>query len=186
MKRGAVFFDRDGTINEEVGYLSRMDQLILYPEAAPAIRMVNESGMKAVVVTNQSGVARGFFDEAFIAEVHDRINELLGAAGSRIDGFYHCPHHPEGGISGYTIICDCRKPHPGMLYRAALELEIDLGRSYMVGDTLKDIEAAERAGARGVLVRTGYGMYQPVSNLPAHIADNVFDAVNWILRNRSL
>lgn len=140
-RRAAVFLDRDGTINEEVGYLDRMEKLQLIPGAAEAIRWINESGMKAVVVTNQSGIARGLFDEAFVAQVHARLREMLRAEGVLIDAFYFCPHHPTEGRVEYLKICDCRKPAPGMLLRAAEELRIDPNHSYMVGDTLKDIEA---------------------------------------------
>ena len=153
----AVFLDRDGTINEEVGHLDRMEKLQLIPGAAEAIRRINKSGMKAVVVTNQSGIARGIFDEAFVIEVHTRLRELLRAEGALIDAFYYCPHHPTEGRVDYVKMCDCRKPAPGMLLRAAEELRIDPNRSYMVGDTLKDIAAGARAGAQGILVRTGYG-----------------------------
>jgi D,D-heptose 1,7-bisphosphate phosphatase len=156
-RRAAVFLDRDGTINEEVGYLDRMEKLQLIPGAAEAIRLINKSGMKAVVVTNQSGVARGIFTESFVAEIHARLRDILRAEGALIDAFYFCPHHPTEGQVEYLKICDCRKPAPGMLLRAAEELRIDPNHSYMVGDTLKDIEAGARAGAQGILVRTGFG-----------------------------
>jgi D,D-heptose 1,7-bisphosphate phosphatase len=153
----AVFLDRDGTINEEVGYLDRMEKLKLIPGAAEAIRLINKSGMKAVVVTNQSGVARGVFDETFVEKTHTHLRGILRADGALIDAFYFCPHHPTEGRVEYLKICDCRKPAPGMLLRAVEELRIDPNHSYMVGDTLKDIEAGARAGAQGILVRTGYG-----------------------------
>jgi D,D-heptose 1,7-bisphosphate phosphatase len=158
-KRGwpAVFVDRDGTINEEAGYLDRMEKLRLIPGAAEAIRLINASGMKAVVVTNQSGIARGFFTESILAEIHMRLGEMLRAEGASLDGIYFCPHHPTEGRGDYLRACACRKPEPGLLLRATAELGLDPDRSYMVGDTLKDIEAGTRAGARGVLVRTGYG-----------------------------
>jgi D,D-heptose 1,7-bisphosphate phosphatase len=156
-KRQAVFLDRDGTINEEVGYLDRMEKLQLIPGAAEAIRLINKSGMKTVVITNQSGVARGFFDEAFVEKTHTHLRDILRVKGALIDAFYFCPHHPTEGRAEYLKICDCRKPAPGMLLRAAEELRIDTHRSYMVGDTLKDIEAGVRAGAQGILVRTGCG-----------------------------
>ena len=153
----AVFLDRDGTINEEVGYLDCLEKLRLLPGAAEAIRLINESGMKAVVVTNQSGVARGIFDEAFVDEVHARLRKMLGDQGAFLDGVYFCPHHPTEGRGRYLRSCDCRKPAPGLLLRAAEELSLDPERSTMIGDTLKDIEAAARIGMRGILVRTGYG-----------------------------
>ena len=156
-RRAAVFLDRDGTINEEVGYLDRMEKLQLIPGAAEAIRLINASGMKTVVVTNQSGVARGIFTESFVAETHARLGEMLRAEGASLDGIYYCPHHPTEGRGDYLRVCECRKPAPGLLLRAAAELHLDPARSYMVGDTLKDIEAGGRAGAQGILVRTGYG-----------------------------
>jgi len=183
-KHAAVFLDRDGTINEEVSYLSRMEQLRLYPQTCEAIRLVNAAGMKAVVVTNQSGIARGYFTEEFVRSVHDRINELLAAGGARIDGFYVCPHHPVYGNGIYKQDCACRKPKPGLLLRAAAEMDIDLARSYMIGDMLKDIEAGKKAGATGILVRTGYGSNIVRTDMPAYIAEDVLEAVQWLLRDR--
>jgi len=183
-KHAAVFLDRDGTINEEVSFLSRMEQLKLFPQTSEAIRLVNAAGMKAVVVTNQSGIARGYFTEAFVRSVHERINELLRADGAFIDGFYVCPHHPVYGNGIYKQDCGCRKPKPGLLLQAASEMDIDLSRSYMVGDMLKDIEAGKRAGAKGVLVRTGYGVNIVRTDMPAFIAEDVLEAVQWILRDR--
>jgi D-glycero-D-manno-heptose 1,7-bisphosphate phosphatase len=207
-KRGAaVFLDRDGTINEEVGYLDRLEKLCLIPGAAEAIRLINESGMKAVVVTNQSGVARGIFDEASVDEVHERLREMLREERASLDGFYFCPHHPTEGRGRYLRSCDCRKPSPGLLLRAVEELSLDPERSYMIGDTLKDIEAASRIGARGILVRTGYGAEaaealgpaeetQPrdpgaderkggeLVIRPVHIAGDLLAAVQWLLKDR--
>ncbi|HQL91557.1 MAG TPA: HAD family hydrolase [Syntrophales bacterium] len=183
-KHAAVFLDRDGTINEEVSFLSRMEQLKLFPQTPEAIRLVNAAGMKAVVVTNQSGIARGYFTEAFVRSVHERINELLRAGGARIDGFYVCPHHPVYGNGIYKQDCGCRKPKPGLLLQAAAEMNIDLTRSYMVGDMLKDIEAGKRAGAKGVLVRTGYGLNIVRTDMPSYIAEDVLEAVQWILKDR--
>ena len=192
----AVFLDRDGTINEEVGYLDRVDKLHLLPGAAGAIRRINECGLKAVVVTNQSGIARGLFDEAFVARVHAHLREMLRAEGALIDAFYFCPHHPTEGRGAYLRTCSCRKPAPGMLLLAAEELQIDPNRSYMVGDTLRDIEAGASVGARGVLVRTGYGEEAAASLAarpetigeapfrPVHIAADLREAVTWIIRDR--
>jgi D,D-heptose 1,7-bisphosphate phosphatase len=184
-KHTAVFLDRDGTINEEVGYLSRLEQLKLYPFTFEAIRIINENGMKAVVVTNQSGVARGYFSEDFVRTVHLRINEMLQAKGAFIDRFYYCPHHPAEGNEPYLRSCNCRKPEPGMLIRASEELDVDLSRSYMVGDMAKDMELAKRVGARGILVRTGYGKGVISSDIkPVYVAKDVLDAVNWIMKDR--
>jgi D-glycero-D-manno-heptose 1,7-bisphosphate phosphatase len=203
-RQAAVFLDRDGTINEEVGYLDRLDKLRLVPGAAKAIRLINESGMKAVVVTNQSGVARGIFDEAFVDEVHERLREMLREERASLDGVYFCPHHPTEGRGRYLRRCDCRKPAPGLLLRAAAELSLDPERSYMIGDTVKDIEAAARIGARGILVRTGYGAeavdalglaakpqrtspdpreLHPIIR-PVHIARDLLAAVRWLLKER--
>jgi D,D-heptose 1,7-bisphosphate phosphatase len=206
--QAAVFLDRDGTINEEVGYLDRLEKLRLVPGAAEAIRLINRSGMKAVVVTNQSGVARGFFTEAFVDEVHSHLREMLQEEGASLDGFYFCPHHPTEGRGRYLRSCNCRKPSPGLLLRAIEELSLEPERSYMVGDTLKDIEAASRIGARGILVRTGYGAEaaavldtaegpeqkspgnevrphgEEVVIRPVHIAGDILAAVRWLLKDR--
>ncbi|OPY88288.1 MAG: D-glycero-beta-D-manno-heptose-1,7-bisphosphate 7-phosphatase [Syntrophaceae bacterium PtaU1.Bin231] len=182
----AVFLDRDGTINEEVGYLDRLERLRILPGAAEAVRRINESGLKAVVVTNQSGVARGYFTEAFVRAVHDRIRKTLRREGAEIDRFYYCPHHPSEGIGEYRKNCSCRKPEPGMLKRASEELDIDLNRSYFVGDTLKDVETGRRAGTKTVLVRTGYGDAETIADIrPDCTADNLLDAVRWILKDRA-
>ncbi|MBN2437008.1 MAG: HAD family hydrolase [Deltaproteobacteria bacterium] len=195
-RRAAVFLDRDGTINEEVGYIDRMEKLQLIPGAAEAIRLINQSGMKTVVITNQSGIARGFFDEEFVEKTHAYLRDILRAEGALIDAFYFCPHHPKEGRAEYLKICDCRKPAPGMLLRAAKELRIDPNHSYMVGDTLWDIEAGVRAGTRGVLVRTGCGeesvaalaagpeSRDGVTIFPAHIAADLREAVAWIMEDR--
>jgi len=184
-RKGAIFLDRDGTIHEEVGYLSRLEQLKLFPETAEAIRLIHEQGRKAVVITNQSGVARGFFNEAFLHEVHREINNRLEKEGTRIDAFYFCPHHPHFGNPPYKKDCDCRKPGSGLFFRAAADLDIDLGKSYMIGDMIKDMEAARHAGAGGILVRTGYGRNILQAGRVLHIADNILDAVQWIRERES-
>ncbi len=199
-KRTAVFLDRDGTIIEEVGYLDCISKVKLYEYTAEAIRMINDIGMKVVVITNQSGVARGYFTEDFVRMVHAHMAKILQSNRSIIDAFYYCPHHPTEGIEPYLKQCACRKPEPGMLIHASQDLNIDLARSYMVGDMIKDIEAADRVGAKGVLVRTGYGLntireYFPagksgitfddkVKIQPACIADDILEAVKWILKDR--
>ena len=184
-KKAAVFLDRDGTINHDVGYLSRLDQLQLYPEALKAIKLLNEVGLPVVVITNQSGIARGYFDEPFIQLVHARINEILAEGNAHIDRFYYCPHHPTDGRAPYLKVCNCRKPAPGMLLLAAKELNLDLSRSYLIGDMQKDIEAARNAGAKGILVRTGDEKDDFAVNGAAYIADHILDAVQWILRDLS-
>jgi D,D-heptose 1,7-bisphosphate phosphatase len=185
MKRNrAVFMDRDGTINEEVGYLSKLNQLKIFSSTFEAIRIINESGMKAVVITNQSGVARGFFDEDFVNAVHARINEMLQEEGAFIDRFYYCPHHPTEGSGVYKIDCGCRKPEPGMFLKAAEEMDINLASSYMIGDMPKDIQAARSAGVKGILVQTGYeGNVIPAGN-PVYTAQDILDAVRWIMKDQ--
>ena len=182
---GAVFLDRDGTINEEVGYLDRLEKLRIFPAAFDAVRMINESGMKVVVVTNQSGVARGFFDEAFVKKLHEHIDTTFRSKGARIDRFYYCPHHPTEGIGRYVVSCSCRKPAPGMFVQASEDLAIDLPASYMVGDTARDIEGANRAGVTGILVKTGYGKEVALSEIrAAYIAEDILHAARWILGDR--
>lgn len=186
--KGAVFLDRDGTLIEESGYLDRLDRLIVYPFAVDAVRLLNRAGLAVVVVSNQSGIGRGLLTEGFVHEAHAHLQAVLGAGGARVDGFYYCPHHPEAPVAAYRSACDCRKPAPGMLRQAAAALDLDLGRSFLVGDRWGDVEAAHAAGARGVLVRTGYGRVtegRPRDGLAAEaIVDNLAAAVAWILRNR--
>lgn len=189
-KKPAVFLDRDGTINEEVSYLDRMEKLRLIPGAADAIRRLNAAGFSVVVVTNQSGVARGFFDEAFVLAVNERLRQMLQAEGARIDAVYYCPHHPTEGKGKYLRACGCRKPAPGLLLAAVSDFGIDPARSYMVGDMLTDVEAGNRAGVRAVLVRTGLGG-ESAARLgaagagtearPARIAADLSEAADWIL-----
>lgn len=185
IRHPAVFLDRDGTINEEVGYLDVMDKLRLIPNAPAAIRLLNETGWKTIVVTNQSGVARGLYEESLVEEVHRRINDALKETGAVIDGFYYCPHHPEEGRPPYRQACSCRKPAAGMLFQAVRDFNIELETSYMIGDTARDMEAAAAAGVKGILVKTGYGLDNldgPVT--PVYIADDILAAVRWIIEER--
>lgn len=155
--RRAVFLDRDGTIIQEVGYLNQPHQVELLPGAAEAIVRWNRGNVPVVVVTNQAGVARGFFPESRVNDVHRRLDELLGVRGAHIDAYYYCPHHPTAGKWPYRCVCSCRKPAAGMLFNAARELNLDLRASIMVGDKYSDLVAGVTAGCRAVLVRTGYG-----------------------------
>jgi D-glycero-D-manno-heptose 1,7-bisphosphate phosphatase len=183
----AVFLDRDGTINEEVGYLSDLAELRLIPGAASAIRRLNDAGLKVIVVTNQSGIARGYFPEAFVHETHDLMASMLGKEGARIDGIYYCPHHPKAGNSPFTTECECRKPGTGMIDQAAKDLGIDVRASFVVGDKWSDVELGQRAGARSILVRTGYDENDPGNVRPAHLrapdftARSIAEAVDWVL-----
>ncbi|MDD5170899.1 MAG: D-glycero-beta-D-manno-heptose 1,7-bisphosphate 7-phosphatase [Syntrophales bacterium] len=184
MKKRAVFLDRDGTINEEVGYLDSLDKLAIIPESFEAMRLINRNGLLAIVVTNQSGIARGCFDESFVGEVHRHMKRLFQEQGAVIDGFYFCPHHPSGGQESYRQTCTCRKPEPGMLIRAKEDFNIDLEHSYMVGDTLKDVEAGNRVGCKGILVKTGYGGDMNTEIIkPDYVAKDILDAVLWILKD---
>ena len=192
-KNIAVFLDRDGTINEEVGYLDSLDKLKIIPSAYEAIRLINESGMKVVVISNQAGVARGFFTEDFVKITHEYLQTALRQQGATIDNFYYCPHHPTEGIEPYRKDCNCRKPAPGMLLRAVQDLNIDLTRSYLVGDRFNDMEAGKKIGVRGILVKTGFGQSllqddgpdeATPENKPDFIAADILEAVKWILKNK--
>lgn len=183
----AVFLDRDGTVNEEVGYLSDLRQLKLIPGAGAAIKLLNDAGFKVVLVTNQSGVARGYFPESFVQETHELLTRLLSSEGAQLDGIYYCPHHPKSGSSHYTRECDCRKPATGLLRRAAADLGLDLQNSFMVGDKWIDVELGQRAGCRSILVRSGHAHDDPGNLRPSPVKDPDFiahdlaEAASWIL-----
>jgi D,D-heptose 1,7-bisphosphate phosphatase len=192
-KNIAVFLDRDGTINEEVGYLDSLDKFKIIPCAYEAIRLINESGMKVVVISNQAGVARGLFTEDFVKITHEHLQTALRQKKAHIDNFYYCPHHPAEGIKLYRQNCNCRKPAPGMLLQAAQDLNIDLTKSYLVGDRFNDMEAGKKIGVRGVLVKTGFGQgllqddgpdVATPENKPDFIAADILEAVKWILKDR--
>jgi D-glycero-D-manno-heptose 1,7-bisphosphate phosphatase len=184
----AVFLDRDGTINEEVGYLKSLDMLKIIPGAGAAIRRLNDAGFKVVIITNQSGVARGYFPESLVHEAHALLTGMLRQDGATIDGIYYCPHHPTAGNSKHTIACDCRKPATGLLDRAARDLDIDMKQSFMVGDKWSDVELGHRAGTRAILVRSGFAADDPGNKRPAHVEDPDFTAhdlakaATWIIQ----
>ncbi|HZP36874.1 MAG TPA: HAD family hydrolase [Methylomirabilota bacterium] len=179
--------DRDGCLTEEVGYVNHPSRLRLLPRTAEAIARLNRAGVPAVMVTNQAGIARGYFSEETLDATHARLREALAAAGARLDGLYTCVHHPTDGEPPYRAECDCRKPRPGLLRRAASELGLDLAASVMVGDKLSDVAVGHAVGAAGILVLTGYGRgeweYQRHrSNVKAdHVAEDLLDAVEWAL-----
>ncbi len=189
MKRAAVFLDRDGTINEQMGYINHLSRFHLLPGVALAIRLLNEQAIPAVVVTNQSGLARGYFPETLLEEVHAAMAERLQAGGARLDGIYVCPHYREAKEERYRKDCQCRKPRPGLFLKAAAEHDLDLGRSYVVGDRWSDLKAAAACGAKGVLVLTGYGRgdYQFIGPgqaiQPDFVADDLLAAVRWIIQD---
>lgn len=176
----AVFLDRDGTICDEVGYLNHISRFRLFPFAAEAIRRLNAANLPVIVVTNQSGVARGYFPESLVREVHELMHRQLAEQGARLTGIYYCPHE-------VSDRCACRKPKPGLLEKAARDHGLDLKRSVVVGDRYADIELARNAGARPLMVRSGYGageLQWHAANWPAQpdfVAENLSDAVDWIL-----
>lgn len=185
----AVFLDRDGTINEEMGYINHIDRFVLIPGAAGAIRSINESELKAVVVTNQSGAARGYFPKELIDQVHQKMSDLLEKEGAFLDGIYTCTHAPPS--KGKSGGCSCRKPKIGLMKQAAQDLNLDLEKSYVVGDRFKDVEMARSAGAKAILVLTGYGKGEleflgPGGKVRADfVAEDLAEAVEWILSDRS-
>ena len=189
MSKRAVFIDRDGTLREEIGYVNHASRFRLLPRSAAAIKRLNEVGIPAVLVTNQAGVARGYFPEERILEVHERMEELLADENARLEGIYYCPHHPSAGEPPYRAECDCRKPKPGLLLCAARDLDLDIPGSYMVGDKLSDVELARAAGCKGILVLTGYGRGEWEYNsetsgvTPDFVAEDLLDAVEWILKD---
>ena len=149
-RRPAAFLDRDGVLNVDHGYAHRADQLDWVEGAPQAVRLLNEAGFAVIVVTNQSGVARGMYSEADIHALHAHMQEALNAQGAHIDAFYHCPHHPEGTVEAFSVACDCRKPGTGMLEQAARDWPLDLERSFLIGDRDGDMEAATAFKIRGI------------------------------------
>ena len=187
--RPAVFLDRDGTLIEDVDYLSDFDQVRVFPWTVDALRLLARAGFLTVVVTNQSAVARGVVTEDFIRRTHERLNLQLARGGAHIDAFYFCPHHPDAVLEQYRRECRCRKPQPGMIEDAARDLPIDLSRSWMVGDRWIDVAAGNAAGVRALLVRTGHAERMHETAPPGTRADamlnNLMEAVGWILLHRT-
>lgn len=187
MKRPAVFMDRDGTISEEVGYVNHPSRYRVFPFSTQAVRLLNERGWLAILVTNQAGVARGYFTEDLIGEVHGVLKEELERGGACLDAIYYCAHHPSVGEPPFRLDCDCRKPRPGLIRRASEEFDIDLARSWMIGDRYSDIVLAHNAGVRSAFVMTGYGRgeweYQRSAwqHQPELVADNLLEAVRKIV-----
>jgi D-glycero-D-manno-heptose 1,7-bisphosphate phosphatase len=182
----ALFIDRDGTISEEIGYVNHPSRYRVYPYAAEAIRLLNDRGWLAFLVTNQAGVARGYFAEEMIGAVHQILIDELAIKGARLNAIYYCPHHPSIGSPSYQLDCDCRKPKPGLIFRAAAEHDIDLKRSWMVGDRFSDMQLARNAGVRCAFVLSGYGRgeweYQRSgwSFEPDLIAEDLLDVVRRV------
>lgn len=187
MKKRAVFIDRDGTINKEVGYPGDFEKIRIYPESFEAVRRLNRAGLLAIVTTNQSGVGRGLFSEEDVAGIHEKMAAAFAARDARLDAFYYCPHFEGSANPVYAVACDCRKPNAGLALRAAADFGIDLGRSYLIGDKADDVAFGLNIGATPVLVLTGAG---PASEkrlreqglAAGHIASDVLAAVRWIIR----
>lgn len=186
----AVFVDRDGCLTEEVGYVNHVSRIRLLPRTAEAIRRLNQARMPVVMVTNQSGIAKGYFSEDVLEAVNAEMVRQLAEAGARLDGLYVCTHHPDEGVPPHRARCDCRKPQPGLLHRAAAELGLALEASVVIGDKMSDVTTARAAGAAGVLVLTGYGRGEwehrrhLCSDKPDHVAEDLLDAVEWVLARR--
>ncbi|MCX5750060.1 MAG: D-glycero-beta-D-manno-heptose 1,7-bisphosphate 7-phosphatase [Candidatus Saganbacteria bacterium] len=184
----AVFLDKDGTINEDLGYINDPRDLKLIPGSAEAIKMLNDAGYKVIVISNQSGIARGYIQENMIQTLNKILHKHILNGGGHVDSIYYCPHHPEIGLHPYKKNCDCRKPSPGMLKRGAKEHGIDLSQSYMIGDRVSDIEAGKNAGCKTILTLTGYGKEEQKALhekqiTPDHVAKDLLEAVKWVLSN---
>lgn len=187
MKRPAVFIDRDGTINEQMGYVNHISRFVLLPGTAEGIRLLNRHQYLAIIVSNQSGVARGYFPMELIDRVHAHMKDLLAKEGANIDGIFFCPHYPRGNVPEYSVECDCRKPRTGLVQKACEEFDIDMKNSYVIGDRCSDIELAERSNLQGIMVTTGYGLgdieyvlpHKPFK--PRHIAKDLLHAIRWII-----
>jgi D-glycero-D-manno-heptose 1,7-bisphosphate phosphatase len=192
MANRAVFIDRDGTINEEVGYVNHLERFFLLPRVSEAIRLLNRHGLKTVVVTNQAGVARGYFPESLIHLVHRKMEDLLKKEGAYLDGIYYCPHHPDAGAPPYRQRCRCRKPETGLIEEASRVLDLDCSKSYAIGDRGNDLEFAHRIGAKGILVLTGYGKGEwkycqgQWQVKPDWVAQDLYEAVQWILQQEEM
>lgn len=188
--RAAIFFDRDGTLNEEVGYAGSLDRFHVYPFAAEAVRRVNQAGLLAILVTNQAGVARGYFPESAVHDLYAALQKHLAAHGAFLDAMYYCPHHPEAGVGEYLQACDCRKPKPGLLQRAARDFHLDLTACALISDRTVDIGMAQRLGLSTALVLTGYGQRDHEhlrvvgGQAPDVVAPDALAAVDQILRRR--
>ena len=189
MSKPAVFLDRDGTINEQMGYINHVSRFQMLPRAAQAIRKLNDKDIPVIVVSNQSGLARGYFPKKVLDDVHVKMNRALTDGGAHVDGIYYCPHHPEAKEAEYRKACDCRKPKIGLFTQAAADLELDLSKSYVVGDRFSDLKAAANCGATGILVLSGYGrgdleyVGPELDIKPDHVAEDLYGAVEWILED---
>ncbi len=179
LRKSAVFLDRDDTLIRDMGYLSDPDGIELLPGAAEGLLVLNQAGIPAIVITNQSGIARGLFDEKTLHVIHARLVKMLKMDGARIDALYYCPHHPQGIVEQYRMACPCRKPEPGMLHQAARDFGLDLAACYLVGDKEEDMETIHRVKGTGILIRTN--RHVVLEKEPGYIAADLPEAVHWIL-----
>ncbi|SRR5665213_1572283 len=191
-KRPAVFFDRDGTLITDVGYLNNSSQIKLFAQTAGALKNLRNAGFYLFVVTNQSGVARGYFSETRVKKVHQMLQRMLKAQGAKIDAFFYCPHYPQGKVKSFSKKCDCRKPSTGMVKQALKRYSIDLKKSYVVGDKLDDVLLAQNAKvAAGLLVRTGNGRksereFKKLKLEKSTVVSNLTQAAKWILSRKDI
>ena len=186
----AVFLDRDGTIIDELGYVTPGTEVKIFSFSAAAISRLTDAGFPVVVITNQGGIALGMYDHAFVDDTHSQLSDALAKDGAQITAWYYCPHHPDGKVAKFTGPCECRKPGTGMLEAAAREHGLDIATSWVVGDQWRDIELARRAGARGILVRTGYGRgleadWPKDIPAPAIVCDDLMAAAEFIINGGS-
>lgn len=184
---GAIFLDRDGTIIVEKNYLREIEDLKLLPGAVPGLKKLGATGMPLYLLTNQAGIAHGYFDENRVDAIHRYLIDLLATAGIHFRGVLYCPHHPQAEVAAYRTDCFCRKPKPGLLLHAAYLDSIDLSRSFVIGDKLTDLEAAKNVTAKAILVLTGYGVGESRRiqdrEAPDYVADDLLDAAEWINTN---
>ncbi|MBY0360004.1 MAG: HAD family hydrolase [Candidatus Obscuribacterales bacterium] len=187
--RPVVFLDRDGTLNEEIGYIRELSFLNLISGAAESVKKLNDANIAAILVSNQTGAARGYYDEAHIGRLNQRLIDLLADKGAHLDGVYYCPHLEKASVAELAIKCRCRKPEPGMVEQAYKEHpDLDKNRAYVIGDKASDVELARNCGAKGILVRTGYGQAVSDGNYqwrvePDYAAINIVNAIDWILKD---
>jgi D-glycero-D-manno-heptose 1,7-bisphosphate phosphatase len=189
MKRPAIFIDRDGTVNEQMGYINHLSRFRIFPGVPEAIRLLNENNYLVIVVTNQSGVARGYFPIELVKNIHEYMRDTLEKQGAKIDAVFFCPHYPRSRLKEYALECDCRKPKTGMIRQALDRFDIDLTQSYMIGDHYTDLEFAHNGNIKSIMVKTGYGLGEAeyilpgLKHKPVYVAEDLPDAVKWILGN---
>jgi len=187
VKKPAAFIDRDGTINEQMGYINHLSRFKIIPGVPEAIRLLNDLGFLVIVLTNQSGIARGYYSIDLVRQIHDLLRKTLKKeVNATIDEILFCPHHPQGTVSEYTMECECRKPKTGLIKQACMDFEIDLTQSFVIGDMASDMELANQAGVKGIMVETGYGLGEIDFILPkkkleiTFIAENLLHAVRFL------